>query len=60
MSEQDFICKIFDVCTEFAKPGVHYETEPNGLRIWDDNLHAVIQGACEQILKAFDAFDEEY
>lgn len=60
MTEQDFINKIFDVCAELANPGVHFQTEPNGSRTWDNDLHAAIQGACEQILRAFDAFDEKY
>lgn len=60
MREQDFINKIFDVCAELANPGVHFQTEQNGSRTWDNKLHAAIQGACEQILRAFDTFDEEY
>ena len=55
----DFINKVFDVCAELGTPGKHFDVEPDGHRVWNDSLHSAIQGACEQILRAFDDFDEE-
>ena len=59
MSDLDLVNKIFEICAEFGKKDVHYEVEENGTRVWDDGLHTVIQGACNQILNAFENFEEK-
>ena len=53
----EFVNKIFDICAEYAEDGVHYETEDDGQRCWNDTLHNVIHNACLSISGAFERFE---
>lgn len=57
--EINFTNSVFKVCTKIAKKGVHYKVDENGIKIWNDYLHSVIQTACIHILDAFDEVEED-
>ena len=59
MNSTEFINAIFDVCAKIAKENVHYIVDENGMRVWNDTLHNVIQTACIQILNTFDKEEED-
>ena len=56
--EIKLINAIFNACAEFGKEGVHYHLE-DGLKIWDDTLHSVIEIACLSIIGTFEDFGKE-
>lgn len=52
MDLEKFVNEIFDVCAKASFVSVHYTLDENGLRIWKDKLHNIIQGCSLEMWNA--------